>query len=191
VPDKSRTIRTFDFSVQDGYWSPPGRRPSKSGDKYAVRLYAAMGRAVSAWNEVEDALAKLFAGIATERVGVPPTDPLMLTFGSIEAITTRTAAVRAVGAAYFEKYKRTKAQRKPLNDFLDHIRRGSWIRNDIAHGIVNEYTEGILIGFDKLECKAHGAILVAPSYVTFRSDHYGGRQDDFLLGVTPSANIYN
>jgi hypothetical protein len=103
------------------------------GDAVAETTYAAVGRALSAWEVFERVLSHIFAGLVSDR---DDDLPALRAYGSIVTFRGRTEMIRAAAEAYFAAYPNPGGHtllKKLLDDALEFSGR----RNEIAHGFVN------------------------------------------------------
>src|ERR1700694_302193 len=75
---------------------------SPSGDPDSKELFAAIGQALSEWENVESSLAELFAVLVSSRTKSPSLwSPAIQAYGSVIAFKSRCAMLRAAADAYF------------------------------------------------------------------------------------------
>jgi hypothetical protein len=120
-------------------WAAPPK-PAK-GDWSDAALYESIGRALSAWESFEVLFAQLFAAFLS------PTTyylPIERAYGSILTFRGRSGMVAAAGAAYFlaepEDEIEKADQRSELKHIINLSDKYSGRRNEIAHGMVGEYS---------------------------------------------------
>jgi hypothetical protein len=108
------------------------------GDKTPNPTYEAVGRALSAWEEVEVSLSHLF-GIFTGK------DPLSLAtyaeYGKPSIFSHRADGLQDAASVYFVRNP-NQAHEAEFADLICDIRKFSARRNDIAHGIVRPIVVG-------------------------------------------------
>jgi hypothetical protein len=108
--------------------------PSLLGDETEDTLYAAVGRALSRWEELEEDLADLFTCfMGSEEVVHDPRHPACRVYGSVPGFTTRADMLEAAAGAFFEKYNHPEIRRR-CEEAIKQCRKLSARRNDIAHG---------------------------------------------------------
>ena len=108
--------------------------PSDDGDREIDVLYAAVGRALSRWEELEEDLADLFSGLVGSTAGVHDfSNPACRAYGSIPNFNTRADMLSAAAAAFFENVDRPHLE-SSYNELIKLCRRFAARRNDIAHG---------------------------------------------------------
>jgi hypothetical protein len=79
--------------------------PSPHGDQDEEKVYAAVGRALSCWEELEEALADLFTCFMGSQVPVHDSShPACQVYGSIPSFNSRSDMLDVPASAYFEKY---------------------------------------------------------------------------------------
>jgi hypothetical protein len=116
-------------------WDRPHPLPERGGAKSPEPVFQAVGRALSHWELVEQALAQLYIFLTTGR-HKDFTDPAIRAFGSIVGVKARIAMVRAASESWFERY--------PDCPLSENCRLALWKcsewssrRNDVAHGRVS------------------------------------------------------
>jgi hypothetical protein len=130
----------------------------QGADGIAEIIYSAVGRALSQWEKLEFALARLSANLAGHTL------PSAVAFGAYRAATIFTQRADDIEKA-FEKYIIRSPDQNLEGDFKDlicDIRRLSARRNDIAHGVVQPcWEEKEAVISDKT---AVGYVLMPPGY---------------------------
>ncbi|WP_214471062.1 hypothetical protein [Mesorhizobium sp. dw_380] len=100
-------------------------------------LYNAVGRAIHAWEAMEEAFARLFAAFT----GLPEQPDALMEYGSDNRrFVDRMAAIRAAGERYF-CLKPSQENEAILQDLLTAAADLSIKRHRIAHGHITMWTE--------------------------------------------------
>jgi hypothetical protein len=111
-------------------WDQPPE--PKTGDAKEETIFAAIGRALSAWEEFEHSMANLFA----QFLRVDTDDlPAVRAYGSVISFQGRASMVSAAAEAYFFENPEPTLQSR-VEDLLKLAKGLSARRNEIAHGIV-------------------------------------------------------
>jgi hypothetical protein len=118
----------------------PGDRGATKGDSTRETLHAAVGFALSKWEELEDELAKTF----TELVGARWGEPAVRAYGSVNNFHGRADMLDAAADAffYFATYRKKIAGPDALiaktkveyDSLIKYCRNFAGRRNEIAHG---------------------------------------------------------
>lgn len=138
------------------FWGRPGSK--SAGDANPDDIYLAVGKALSEWESVEEALTFLFM-VFTECDQANTFRAVQRAFGSIEFNSGRRRALNAAAEIYFEPY--WDYARKDLNALIiSEVDAAARRRDDIAHGRV------ISFAVDKIY---RGSLLVPPAYNTGRT----------------------
>jgi len=122
-------------------WDPPPY--PNAGDASDEITFAAVGRALTAWEGFEISMATLFArfiGVQTDTL------PATRAYGSVLTFRGRAEMVEAASEAYF--FSTPDSEPEPeLNEVLKEARNYATRRNEIAHGIVRsfEVPDGIIV----------------------------------------------
>lgn len=123
-------------------------RSASKGSDTSNELYMAVGRALSAWEGVENALADAFTLLIGAREIVPPVVPAVRAYGAVAGFSGRADMLQAAAEGFFEwiprgapheDHKLTEYRKKlsdEFGDLLDEARGFALRRNEIAHGIV-------------------------------------------------------
>jgi hypothetical protein len=112
-------------------WDAPP--PPQSGDAAEEITFTAVGRAISAWEGLEAALALVFAGFMASGNSFPAERA----YGAVLTFRGRAEMIEAAAQAYF--FERPDADlEKELNGCLEAAKGFSPRRNEIAHGVVRE-----------------------------------------------------
>jgi len=122
---------------QPKLWDPPPE--PIQGDKKENDTYAAVGRALSMWEEFEHSFATLFAdllGLHGEAM------PVMRAYGAVLTFRGRLEMVEAAREALFFEYPNERLAKR-TKDLLEMATGLSARRNEVAHGIVrNIHVQG-------------------------------------------------
>ncbi|WP_158812084.1 hypothetical protein [Beijerinckia sp. L45] len=102
------------------------------GDEYGDALFAAIGRALIAWEEIEVSLAHLYSALCEKS---PYDDGSNLDYGLPSNFNGRLEKLNDKAETYFIKYSNQGLEGR-LHELLYRIKRMSARRNDIAHGVV-------------------------------------------------------
>ena len=114
------------------YWKRPILKDK--GDDVPDIIFRNVGMALSTWEWIETAFAKMFGlfvegeSIAAERV-----------YGTIIANPGKQEILRHAVEIFAERQK-TEFPMRDFNLLLNHFKEGSSVRNEIAHGIVQSFT---------------------------------------------------
>jgi hypothetical protein len=139
------------------FWDRPD--PSMTGDSKPDDTFAAVGRALTAWETVEEELAELCVIFSGLKDGVDENKAMRRFFGAIDSGGSRRKALREAGEVYFWHHDANKTMINKLTDLLDNnVSKGSRLRDDIAHGIVCGFTTA----------KKHVGTFLIPSF--YKSD---------------------
>jgi hypothetical protein len=104
------------------------------GDAEADTLFASVGRALSRWEELEEDLADLFAGIVGSRQRVhDSTNPACRAYGSIPTFNMRVDMLVAAADAFFATWNQPGLH-DAFQSLIRECRGFAARRNDIAHG---------------------------------------------------------
>ena len=145
--------------LQKKYWKRP-TDPKPQGDPNVDPVYAAVGRALSQWERVEQRLATLF--IVVTRASNSSGNAVRRAYGAIENGTLRRKAIIAAAEVHFGASWEPHVA-KAYNKLIDAVSGASKLRDDIAHGIVQHF---------KLNDIDYGAFLFPPYYNTGRTKPY-------------------
>ena len=145
--------------LQNQYWKRP--TPLKpQGDPTVDPVYAAVGRALSQWEKLEQRLATLF--IVVTRASDSSNNAVRRAYGAIENGTLRRKAIIAAAEVHFGASWQPHVE-EAYNKLIDAVSRASKLRDDIAHGIVQHFK------FNNID---YGAFLFPPYYNTGRTTPY-------------------
>jgi hypothetical protein len=122
--------------VMTNPWDIPKPEPLGSRDPDSV--YRAVGQALTEWEGVETACARIFAFL----VGAPrewhEIAPAVRAFGVVISFPTRCDMITTAGKAFFHLHTEVTPYEKHISDALSEAREFSNRRNEIAHGVVRE-----------------------------------------------------
>ncbi len=126
-------------------WDIPPRLAS--GDAQIGEIYSAVGKALSSWELVEEALAQLFARFTHSAHQFPQQEPAIRAYGSIVSFMSRSEMVQAAGKCFFLNYYGDRAF--PFeNEFaplLGQCKGWAGRRNDVAHGRAEQIANGYFL----------------------------------------------
>ncbi len=127
-------MRVDDLPPTHEYWERP---PSKdAGDPNTDNLYMMVGRCLSRWEKIEEEFADLFETFVA--VG---SHAAKRAYGSIVSAGGRRDALKAAAEVFFYKHPAIpQIEQKRFKALLDHFAVASGKRNEIAHGIVENFT---------------------------------------------------
>jgi hypothetical protein len=113
------------------------RDPSPLGDSDENQIFNAVGRALTEWEQVENACARLFALLVSANQRRTYHAPAVRAFGCINSTKTKAEMLRVAAVPYFARRK-SKAQfaaqfKKVVGEYTNFSSR----RNDIAHGLLS------------------------------------------------------
>lgn len=121
---------TDDPSVSGKPTLPPGETDPN-------RLYNAVGRAIHAWENMEEALARLYALMT----GLPEQPDALSEYGSENRkFVERLAALKTAGENYFVSFPNQLLEGR-LGDLLKEAKELSIKRHRIAHGLITMWGE--------------------------------------------------
>jgi hypothetical protein len=155
------------------------------GDSDENQIFNAVGRALTEWEQVENACARLFALLVSANQRRTYHAPAVRAYGCISSVPTKCDMLRAAATPYFARRK-SKTQfeaqfKKLVGEYSDFSAR----RNDIAHGSVNR-----VFITDKRTAKGHrrGAIgfYLLPSF--YNSKKF--KEEKFSYQYTSSDLIH-
>jgi hypothetical protein len=102
------------------------------GDPSIDLTFAAVGRAMSEWEELELYLARLYAKF----LGIPPINAIAIPeYRDAANFHTRATVIKNAATKYFVSHP-SQEKEGEFEQVLDDIRRLASRRNDIAHGVV-------------------------------------------------------
>jgi hypothetical protein len=157
-------------------WKAPD--PCEVGDKDEAVTFAAVGRALSKWEELEHAMAQSFISL----VGYGRCVEAHRAYGSIMANKGRLDMIEAAQEAFFliRKSEEHQAIQKKLVDLMYDVKELAKRRNEIAHGIVV-----IKLGED-LDDYRDASYVLAPSYSTKTKRKLFVVSDTKIMGWAPA-----
>lgn len=133
------SIPLYELPVEYGNpgaaWKRPA--PGDQGDATEDAIYLAVGRALSRWELVDNFMARLFATLVNS-----PSQASARAFGSVVSPQGRREMVENAGEIYFDDPNRHKHDAGVLGKLLKNYGEAASRRNDIAHGIAAEITDG-------------------------------------------------
>lgn len=165
------------------YWKRPNL--SAVGDSDGTAIFTAVGQALTSWEYMEEQLAYLcmefsnigqtssMARLAFQRV-----------FGCIASSSGRREAMAAAAEIYFWPHDPEGVMMKKLTTLLDNVSKASKLRDDIAHGVVSEFSAGE---------KQLGIFLLPSGYKTDRNKAFGRVNfgEEFPWDTMPGLYRYN
>ncbi len=111
------------------------RDPSPRGDGDENAIFNAVGRALTEWEHVETACARLFAVFVSAHQRRTYHAPAVRAYGSVVSFKSRAEMLSAAAMAYFSKRTTKRAAFEArFNEALKLYKAFSDRRNDIAHG---------------------------------------------------------
>lgn len=116
------------------------RPQSDMGDRDSEVLFAAIGQALTEWENVESSLAELFAVFVSARGKSTFWKPAILAYGTIISFKSRCDMLRAAGEAYFSTRKHFQGKARNFKELVDRAGNYAARRNEIAHGQVSAVT---------------------------------------------------
>lgn len=117
-------------------WDVP--KPEPVGTPNADQLYNAIGRALSAWEPVEAACARIFAYLVSAPMEWHEISPAMRAFGTVISFPGRKEMIEAAAKAYFHLNQPIAHYEDHISDALAEANNFAARRNEIAHGAVRE-----------------------------------------------------
>jgi len=108
-------------------------QPDK-GELSAEDIFVSVGRALSAWENLEAALGDFFAFIVGAGFGL--TDPALRAYGSVSSFANRATMLEEAAAAYFHDNPNSHFKERFRQVITVECRGFSGRRNQIAHGRV-------------------------------------------------------
>lgn len=184
------------------WWDRPAPSARKVGDGGADILYKMIGKALTAWTEVEDELGKLLQSMCLDPETLMVDPYLGIVFGAIESVPSKIKAFEAAAAICLFPHWGVPVVQKAVRRLLIPVTDASQRRNDIAHGkVVQVATDVVRLEGDgrggwrkkapKYKANELGFMLVAPDYATAK--HRPGRpshdEDDPLARFSSSYRL--
>lgn len=120
-------MKIDELGPHEAYWETP--TPKAVGNSPST-IFAAMGKALSAWEMLEFYVLLLYEYLIKSH-----TEATRRGFGVIESSRERRNVVREVAKCFFLQHKVSEADRSSFRALLNHIDEASKRRNEIAHGI--------------------------------------------------------
>ena len=153
--------------------SPWDRRPWPAhGDSDENKLYAAVGRALSAWERHESVLSFLFAQLTAS----PLPWNAMRAYCAVRTFEGRADMLRAISSSYFHGFgiKEDHPLVKTFKLVLSNAVCFSQRRNDIAHGVVDFYLPEKLLPTERAKKNGHALLPALGSLKERDQDGYPG-----------------
>jgi hypothetical protein len=148
--------------------------PERGDDNINI-IFAAVGRALTYWETVEEELANIFSILVGNRATYPATEPAIRAYGTVISSISRTKMLSAAATSYFAgDLKGTLAQE--IKDIIDHANGWAARRNDIAHGRVGKI-------------KSRPGYLLFPSLYNTKK-HPVGARPTYLFSSTEINDIH-
>lgn len=150
------------------FWDrPKSKERGDTGSDAAVKIYHAVGFALSTWEEVEHTLADLFILMMECRTGSKNEVAARRAYGSIDSNSGRRKIIEAVAEVYFFRAWSNPYLQKPTLELIKEVESAARRRDDIAHGraVKNE----------KISIKGRehfGSFLFAANYHNTRSSAF-------------------
>jgi len=113
------------------YWEPPSKKNYGVGDIDPNPIYAAVGRALTTWEWAEDILANIYSRLLFENHLREK-----YIFGKITSHKTRADCIKKAADVFFESSLEYQFAKPELDLLVAHFQQASYIRNDIAHWVV-------------------------------------------------------
>jgi hypothetical protein len=182
MTDAPRKFQISNFDSET-YWVRPSKRTD--GVENAEPIYTAVGRTLSSWENVEEALTNLFLAIAR-----PPTKNSYLSvsraFGSMMSNSARRSATEAAADIYFSI--NPTVSRGPFNQIIQNVTRASKLRDDAAHGRVSEVTPKRYLLMPPSYNSTRTAPTADPEKIGFETAAYRYNAED-LEGICPKFDL--
>jgi len=105
------------------------------GDDDINTIFAAVGRAMTYWETVEEELANTFSILVGNRAAYPATEPAIRAYGTVISSIARTKMLSAAATAYFANDPDSPLAEE-IRSIISHANGWAARRNDIAHGRV-------------------------------------------------------
>lgn len=142
----------------EDFWERPP--PSTTGDFNQIDTYAAVGRALSVWEMVEEQLAKICVIFCGTPADGRANSGIRRLYGSIDSSSARRRALKYMAQTYFGDSEDGRQMKNKLNSLCAAVSFAARRRDDIAHGTVAGFTGGK---------KQIGSFLIPSSYNTERN----------------------
>jgi hypothetical protein len=111
------------------YWAPP--LPASSGDDYPDAIHLEVGRALAAWEGVEEVFAALFGCFVDADTWAADR-----AFGSVASSSTRREMLLNAASVFFETNCVLVPYVEWFSDVMKHYQSAPARRNEIAHALV-------------------------------------------------------
>jgi hypothetical protein len=185
-----RTAQASADWTKDVFWGLPSFDPSHLGDTHEFTIHMAVGRALSAWEQMEDHLGNLFLQLSAPR-GQPDNHSYLVArhlFGLTQSSMGRIVLLRATAELYFQHYWKNGSVKKPYNDVLNAVGWASHRRNEIAHG----RTIQVQNHKPNVAPQSSGWFLIAPDYNIGRQQPFYDRKwnENDVIGISKSKYRY-
>jgi hypothetical protein len=106
------------------------------GDSDENSIFNAVGRALTEWEQVESACARLFALLVSANQRRAYHAPAVRAYGCINSVATKCEMLRLAATPYFARRKSKAQFESPFKKLMSEYSDFSARRNDIAHGSV-------------------------------------------------------
>lgn len=175
----------------DSFWKHPEPEQRKHGEPSPHGIFMAVGHSLTEWAILEETLAMIFQMLCAPTSG-DADRAAMLTFGSIEGVSSRIKAIKAVAEVYFGQWWEYDGIQKVLNAIDKDFTAAARIRNEIAHGKVMGLTRIYSDDNGAQQSQDSGFLLVSQNYMTGRNSLFATPiQGDKFVGVIRSLYRYN
>lgn len=177
----------MDDWTKEKFWKRPVFDPTAVGDDQPDAIYWQVGKALTAWERLEEDIGSLFSllshGGSTETLVL-----IKHLFGITESSSNRIGMVKTALELHFSYYWEDPRISAPFKNVLKTMGWASYRRNEIAHGRVTSVA--VHRGEEKPALSGH--FLTAPNYAINRSQPYIGGEwhADDVLGVDRSLYRY-
>jgi hypothetical protein len=112
----------------------------ETGDSNPDTIYVAVGKALTHWEFVEQAVAQLFAFVSSSNSGLDVTSPSIRAYGAINSSAQRIEMVREAAKAWFHPLPECPLE-NACRELLNECKEWAARRNEIAHGKVDCLTD--------------------------------------------------
>lgn len=147
------------------------RPKAPRGDDEPKELFAAIGAALTEWEQVESSLAEIFAVLVSAARKSTFWSPAIQAYGTVISVRGRCDMVRVGADAYFNTRKKKRDSfRETLSKLIIEVLEFSNRRNEIAHGQV----ASILALYDASPPRSLGYYLF-PSLYNPKKFKFGGK----------------
>jgi hypothetical protein len=118
------------------HWQRPANQ--NQGDATGEVVFTAVGQALSAWEAMEEEIARMFVTLVGGDMS--SANPIRRAFGRVESSGTRRNMIFAAAEAYFGRHWDDRNVRLSFGRVLEAVSWASKRRDDVAHGIVKGIT---------------------------------------------------